>query len=185
MLLALILGHRSSDLVRLTLCGRSYTPEGVTLPCKGLAKQTRPSNEKSLQPVVIASFEEELLCPVACLRVYEKATVKFREDKAAMQLFLVVVPPHRAVSSSTIARWIKKSLERAGLEPTFSAHSTRSAASTAVALSGLSTQEVMDRAGWSSLDTFCRYYFRQQSEFCTAKRFGDAVLGYKHAQDTC
>lgn len=27
-------------------------------------------------------------------------------------------------------------------------------------LSGLFTQEVMDRVGWSSLDTFCRYYFR-------------------------
>ena len=183
MLLALVLGHRSSDLVRLTLHGRSYIPEGVTLPCKGLAKQTRPGNEKSLQPVVIASFEEELLCPVACLRVYEKATAKFREDEAARQLFLAVVPPHRPVSSSTIARWIKKSLERAGLEPTFFPHSTRSAASTAAALSGLSTQEVMDRAGWSSLDTFCRYYFRPQSEFCAAKRFGDAVLGYKHAQD--
>ena len=83
--------------------GRSYIPEGVTLPCKGLAKQTRPGNEKSLQPVVIASFEEELLCPVSSLQVYEKATAKFREDEAAMQLFLAVVPPHRPVSSSTIA----------------------------------------------------------------------------------
>ena len=90
-------------------------------------------------PVVIASFEEELLCPMACLRVYEKATAKFREDEAAMQLFLAVVPPHQPVSSSAIVQWIKKSLERAGLEPTFSPHSTRSAASTAAALSGLST----------------------------------------------
>ena len=120
---------------------------------------------------------------MACLRVYEEATAKFRKDEAAMQLFLAVVPPHRPVSSSTIARWMKNSLERAGLEPTFSAHSTRSAASTAAALSGLSTREIMDRVGWSSLDTFCRYYFRPQSEFCAAKRFDDAVLGYKHAQD--
>ena len=48
MQLALVLGHWSSDLVRLTLFGRSYIPEGVMLPCKGLAKQTRPGNEKSL-----------------------------------------------------------------------------------------------------------------------------------------
>ena len=59
-LLALVLGHRSSDLVRLMLCGRSYIPEGVMLPCKELAKQTKPGNEKSLQPVVIPSEEEEL-----------------------------------------------------------------------------------------------------------------------------
>ena len=183
MLLALVLGHRSSDLVRLTLCGKAIPQRVSRYLAKGLAKQPRPGNEKALQPVVIASFEEELLCPVACLPVYEKATAKFREDEAAMQLFLAVVPPHWPVSSSTIGRWIKKSLERTGLEPTFSAHSTRSAASTAAALSGLSTQEVMDRTGWSSLDTFCKYYFRPQSEFCTAIRFGDAVLGYKHAQD--
>lgn len=80
MLLALVLGHRSSDLVRLMLCGRSYIPGGVTLPCKG-----------PLQPVVIASFAEELLFLVACLRVYKKATTKFREDEAAMQLSLEVV----------------------------------------------------------------------------------------------
>jgi len=38
MLLALVLGHRFSDLVRLSLDGCTYTPEGVVLPCKGLAK---------------------------------------------------------------------------------------------------------------------------------------------------
>ena len=183
MLLALVLGHRSSDLVRLTLNGHRYTPEGVVLPCKGLAKQTRPGNEQSLQPVTITSFEDELLCPVACLRVYESATSKFRKSESSMQLFLAMVPPHHPVTSSTIARWIKKSLEKAGLEPVFSAHSTRSAASTAAALSGVSTQEIMDRAGWSSKDTFCKFYYRPQSKSDAAKRFGNAVLSYKHAKD--
>ena len=74
MLLALVLGHRSSDLVRLLLDGRTYTTEGVVLPCKGLAKQTRPGNEKSLQPVVISFFEDTKLCPVVCFQAYERAT---------------------------------------------------------------------------------------------------------------
>ena len=98
-------------------------------------------------------------------------------------LFLAIVSPHLAVSSSTIARWIKKSLQEAGLDPMFSAHSTRSAASTAAAMSGISTQEIMSRAGWSSNDTFCKFYYRPQSEFDTAKKFGGAVLSYKHAKD--
>jgi len=38
MILALVLGHKFSDLVRLSLDGCTYTPEGVVLPCKGLAK---------------------------------------------------------------------------------------------------------------------------------------------------
>ena len=100
-----------------------------------------------------------------------------------MQLFLAIgSPPHLPVSSSTIARWIKKSLEEARLDPMFSAHSTRSAASTAAAMSGISTM-IMIRAGWSSKDTFCKFYYRPQSEFDTAKRFGGAVLSYKHAKD--
>lgn len=176
MLLALVLGHRSSDLVRLTLRGRSYTPEGAVLPCKGLAKQTRPGNEKSLQPVTIASFEEELLSPVACLQSYENATMEFRGKEETMQLFLAMVPPHQPVCSSTIARWLKTLLKKAGLEPSFSAHSTRSAASTAAALAGVSTQEIMSRAGWSNKDTFCRYYYRPPSGFDTARKFGEAVL---------
>lgn len=183
MLLALVLGHRSSDLVRLSLSGHSYTPEGVVLPCNGLAKQSRPGNEKSLEPVVIAAFEDRLVCPVACLQEYQKSTAEFRKKETAMQLFLAMVPPHKPVSSSTIARWIKKSLEMAGLEPIFSAHSTRSAASTAAAMAGVSTQEIMNRAGWSNKDTFCKFYYRPRAEFDAAKKFGRAVLSYKHAKD--
>ena len=183
MLLALVLAHRSSDLVRLTLQGHAYTPEGVVLPCRGLAKQTKPGNEKSLQPVVIASFEKECWCPVECLRVYERATAGFRHSEATMQLFLAVVPPHLPVTSPTIARWIKKSLENAGLDHSFTAHSTRSAASTAAAMSGISTKEIMERAGWSCEDTFCKFYYKPPDEFGAARSFGRAVLSYKHAKD--
>ena len=160
MLLALVLGHRSSDLVRLSLDGRTYTPEGVVLPCKGLAKQTRPGNEKSLQPVVISFFEDKKLCPVVCLQAYERATTTFRTTKSAAQLFLAMIPPHQPVTSSTIARWLKTSLEKAGLDPEFSAHSTRSASSTTASMPAVSTQEIMDRAGWSNKSTFCKFYYR-------------------------
>jgi len=51
MLLALVLGQRCSDLVRLSLSGHSYTCDGVVLPCLGLAKQAKPNNEQCLQPV--------------------------------------------------------------------------------------------------------------------------------------
>ena len=85
MLLALVLGHRSSDLVRLSLDGRTYTPEGVVLPCKGLAKQTRPGNEKCLQPVVMSFFEDKKLCPAACLQAYERATSKWQVETLDLQ----------------------------------------------------------------------------------------------------
>ena len=67
-LLALVLAHRSSDLVRTSLPGKKCTPGGITLPGMGLAKQTRPGRERFLQPVVTESFlPDPGLCPVRCL----------------------------------------------------------------------------------------------------------------------
>ena len=57
MLLALVLGQRCSDLVRLSLSGHSYTSDGTVLQCLGLAKQAKPNNEQCLQPVEIKSFK--------------------------------------------------------------------------------------------------------------------------------
>ena len=82
-LLALVLAHRCSDLSHLTLQGRKYSAEGAVLRFAGLAKQARPGKESSLRPAVISSFPEDpLLCPVSCLKAYEKATGAFRgKDK--------------------------------------------------------------------------------------------------------
>ena len=47
MLLALTLASRSSDLVRLTVKGVRFIPNGVELIPEGLAKQARPGKEQS------------------------------------------------------------------------------------------------------------------------------------------
>ena len=132
-LLALVLAHRSSGLVRLTLQGRRYSPEGVVLSMSGLAKQSRPGKEESLQPVTIPQFgEDKRLCPAECLKAYELATQEHRQPHGYQQLFLSHVAPFKPVSSSTIARWVKQTLQVSGINTTqFSAHSTRGAASTA------------------------------------------------------
>ena len=104
-LLALVLAHRSSDLVRLSLKGRRYSQDGVTLSCVGLAKQSRPG--KMTHEVFIASFEDPAVCPVACLRSYERVT---RGNRKSDNVFLATVSPYKAVSSSSIARWIKDTI---------------------------------------------------------------------------
>ena len=158
------MAHRASDLVRLSLTERTYIPEGVILTCKGLAKTTRPGNEKDMQSVVITSFEETVLCPVACLRAYKAATEEFRFSEDRMQLFLAIIVPHGPVTSSTISRWLKKTLQEANMGDQFTGHSTRSVASTAAAMAGLTTQEIMNRAGWSKESTFCRFYYNLCAE---------------------
>lgn len=160
-LMALVLAHRSSGLVRLSLLGKKVTPEGVVLPLTGLAKQSKPGSENSLQPVTIPRFvRDKRLCPVEYLQAYVLATAQFRMSQDHQQLFISHQAPHKPVQSSTIARWIKQILEMSGVDSnTFSAHSTRGAASTAAVMRGMSTTQVMARAGWSSKDTFCQHYY--------------------------
>ena len=74
MLLALVLGQRCSDLVRLNLTGRCYTGGKAILTCEGLAKQTRPKYEPSLQSVEIKAFEDKRPCPESCIEAYKRAT---------------------------------------------------------------------------------------------------------------
>ncbi len=43
-------------------------------------------------------------------------------------------------------------------------------------MSGLSVEQVLARAGWSSEDTFCKHYFRPPAETESAVEYGRAVL---------
>ena len=175
-LLALVLAHRCSDLGRLTLQGRKYSTEGAVLRCTGLAKQARPGKEESLRPAVISHFlEDALLCQVLCLKAYERATASFRK-KDSMQLFLAINSPHQPVTTSTVARWLKQAIVVSGIEPEFTAHSTRGASSTAAAMNGITIREVMERAGWSRQDTFCKHYFRPTEQALVAAEYGRSIL---------
>ena len=81
-----------------------------------------------------------LRCPVACIRAYKSITSKLRTN-GVQKLFLAVIPPHKPLTSS-ITRWIKKSLKETGIDEHFTAHSTRAASATAAAMSGVSTKEI-------------------------------------------
>ena len=63
--------------------------------------------------------------------------------------------------SSTIARWLKSILTSAGVDTSiFFAHSIRGAAATAASMAGITTQQVLATADWSSASTFRQFSFR-------------------------
>ena len=110
MLWELVIGQRCSDLVRLNLTGWFYSGGKANVTCEGLAKQTRPNNEQSLHPVKIKAFEDKQLCSVSCIKAYKRATTSIRVREGEDKLLLAAIPPHNPLSSSSISRWIKKSL---------------------------------------------------------------------------
>lgn len=139
MLLALTRPSRSADLHSLNIGLVRSNPEGICfLPSKP-AKQTKAG--KIAQEFFFPRFQEKpVLCPVRAVEQYMKVTEPFR----AREKSLAFIKPHHPVTSSTIARWLKCTLEEAGIDTaTFKAHSTRGASVSAAAQRGVTTNEIL------------------------------------------
>ena len=95
-------------------------------------------------------------------------------------LFIGVSKPHKSVCSSTIARWLKLLLGKAGVDTNiFKAHSVRSASASAVAVAGVTIPDILKAADWSSEAVFQKFYRKPTR----TNQFGMAVLqsySYKH-----
>jgi len=170
--MALTRPSRSIDLAGLNTKCLKYSPEGVTFVPTELAKQSR-QNKKIAEfffPVFPANNK---LCPVTTLRAYQERTRDRRKDKEHSQLFISLIKPYNAVTSSTIARWLKSVLTKSGIDTgIFKAHSIRGASTSAAANAGVTTNDILNAADWSSESVFQKFYYR-----CEQKNtFGSSVL---------
>ena len=115
------------------------------------------------------------MCIESCLNEYIERTKLIREnveDEFTQKLVLSYAYPHKAVNSSTLARYVKMFLGQAGIDLTiFTAHSTRAASSSKAHNIGLSLKDIARAAGWKGPSTFQRFY-----NFPIKRNFGDAVL---------
>ena len=76
------------------------------------------------------------------------------------------------MNSTTVARWVVNVLKEAAVNVSaFSAHSTRSAASSKANDKGLNLAEISKAAGWSNAKTFAMFYTKTISE-----NFGQVIL---------
>ena len=88
-------------------------------------------------------------------------------------MFLAVVRPHKPVCSSTLARWLKSLLDKAGIDTSiFEAHSTRSTAASAAANTGITTIDILKAADWSGETVFTKFNYKP----LRSGAFGEAVL---------
>ena len=121
-------------------------------------------------------FRDDIcLCLVQTLKVYEQQTEKFRkgQGKAMSRLFLSLVGKHSPVCSSTIARWLKSFLQKAGVDTSvFKARSTRAASTTKAAMVGMSVEEIIQGADWSGKGVFRKFYYHLKHSLA----YGSKVL---------
>ena len=139
----------------------------VILPLVSLEKTSRPSNIRG-----------ELRCPAAVddpelslstyLAAYLDRTEPCRQYFAKAEgappdrLFVSTTKPHQPVLPATLAKWLLRAMEAAGIDTkTFRAHSSRGAGATDLVKKGLSLVQILRRANWSETsDTFQRFYNR-------------------------
>jgi integrase len=171
MLFALANADRCSDLAALDLRHRSFQVDGVKFVIPGLTKTRR-----SGPPIEVfyPSFTvNSKLCPVQALREYERQSKDKRQSNKS-QLFISVRKPHAPVKPCTIGKWLKAVMTDAGIDTNiFTAHSTRGASTSKAKALGVSSQDILKTANWSSESTFCRFYRRP----IASSNYGQVVLG--------
>ena len=158
-LLAITRPSRSADLSQLDTSRMRSGVNGVSFIPSTLAKQSRQG--KPIESFFFPSFPQNpILCPVRTLSVYLDKTNQVRGSET--KLFLSFIKPHKAVTSSTIARWLRTILEQAGINTEiFSAHSTRGASASAAARGGVTLEDILKAANWSSESVFQRFYHKE------------------------
>lgn len=134
-------------------------------------KQSTP--RKGVKPLELRAYEtDERLCVYKVLVEYLQRTELLRGNES--QLLISHQKPYKRVSRDTIGRWIKTTMENAGIDlEKFKAHSTRSASTSAAQRALVPIQDILDMAGWSSERTFATYYNRPTQQ---ADQFQQAVL---------
>lgn len=167
MLLALTSPKRVSEIARLDL---STLQKGTDKWVFHLEFMNKNRGHGKPHKATFERFEDSRICPITTMEAYIERTQSVRGDETC--LILSTIRPHRPVTSSTVARWLKVTLANAGISGRYTAHSTRAASTSAGSRSGLSSKAIMNAANWApSASTFERFYNRDVEE-----SFQEAIL---------
>lgn len=157
-LMALATLLRVSELASIDRTSVAMSPHDV---CFHLLKPRKTQHHGPLSSFTLPFCSDQRICPVRCLSIYIHRTETWLSQSSNNSLFLSLNAPHRPVTGSTIGRWVKGYLARAGLDTaTFSAHSTRGAGASKAVANGVPVDLVLRAAHWANEYTFTRFYHR-------------------------
>ena len=155
-LLFLLSGNRCQavHLYDLKHCHKTHNSYTFSLP--SILKTTKPG--KHLDPVIYTGYPyDKKLCVYLHLTEYISRTREIRG--VYTPLLISYVKPHKPVVKDTVARWVTKIMQTAGIDTSiFAPHSTRSASTSAAFRQGCPMQTILKAGGWSQEGTFLKYY---------------------------
>ena len=154
MLFLLLSAQRCQTLHWIELSDIKLEKDKVSIAPNHILKQSKPG--KHLDIIVLKAYGKDgNLCVVKTLSEYIERTRHLRNSN---KLLISTMKPHSAVSKSTVSRWVKLVLQKAGIDPSFGPHSTRAASTSKAKLGGIPLETIMRTAGWSSASVFARFY---------------------------
>ena len=157
LLLALCSAQRVQTIKAIKLSQAHITESACIFYLDSVLKTTTPRRHQS--PLEFSLFCEANLCIVRHVNMYIDMTKNIRGGSD--QLLISYVTPYKPVSRDTIARWLKCMLTMSGVDTkVFSAHSTRSAATSKMHSCGEPIDLILKSAGWSTESTFAKFYKR-------------------------
>lgn len=174
MLLAIIAVNRGSEIHKLNIKFKGITKDKAVFSFGTTVKHFRRG--KKTPPIEFYAMPSEPnLCPILTLNCYLDLSKDWRKSDAESQLFLSFVNPHKAVTKSTITRWIKEVLKLSGIDiNTYQAHSVRAASTSKTKSRGLSTNDILKMGNWSQESTWQKFY--NKNIVTPAKRFQDSLF---------
>lgn len=159
-LLALITAHRVQTLSKINIKNIEKHSDKIVIKIPDLIKTSRVGSK---QPTLVLPYfhDKPEICPVNTLDAYLNITDPLRIQHS--NLFISLRKPHSIITSQTLSRWVKNTLEECGVDVSiFTAHSTRHAATSKAFKLGVNIDLIRKTAGWTgSSNTFGRFYQRE------------------------
>ena len=165
-LLCLLTGQRCQTLTKLDTKLMQATQGKYVFTIGETIKTTKPG--KHLDPIELERYDkDDDLCVV---RQYLTITSPLRGDST--KLLISYIKPHQPVCSSTIGKWVKDILMKAGIDvTTFSGNSARPATTSYGKATRMTLQEILKAGGWSNAQTFATHYNKP-----ITRNFGTNIL---------
>lgn len=157
-LLALATAHRVQTLSLIKLSDMIISKTNIIIK---VSDQIKTSRVGVAQPSFSLPFfkERKGACVATVLLKYIERTKDLRGNED--YLFITFKRPYHRATSQSISRWIRCCLVEAGIDPKYTAHSTRHAATSAAEARGLDVNIIKSTAGWSaSSQVFTKFYKR-------------------------
>ena len=151
----LVTGGRCQTMQFLNLKHMTVGKSSYKFRIVNLAKTSSPNRAQPL--VTLPAYPaDRRLCVYNYLKHYIQVTKDIRSDDS---LFVSFCKPHKGVTCSSLARWTKLILAKAGIDISiYKAHSTRAASTSSALKMNVPIDTILKAAGWTNDCTFKKFY---------------------------